>query len=102
LYDFPQRQDFWGMGTCEVILDNQKLINKVESIMALIGALLQNPQKIVSKSSGINPSEAATYASTPGHVWETNIDIDKSMKWQEPPQIPTSLFNLADQARLNI
>lgn len=102
LYDYPQRQDFWGMGTCEIILDNQKLINKIESIMALIGALLQNPQKIINRNSGVNPEEAAKYGSTPGHVWVSNIEPDRSMKWQEPPQIPSALFSLADQARANI
>lgn len=102
LYDFPQRQDFWGQSTCEVILDNQKLINKVESIMALIGALLQNPQKVVSKGSGIIPEEAAKYASTPGHVWLVNGNVNEAMAWQQPPQIPPALFNLADQARMNI
>lgn len=102
LYDFPQRQDFWGQSTCEVILDNQKLINKVESIMALIGTLLQNPQKLIDKRSGINPKEAVKYGSTPGHAWVSNIDVDKAMKWQEPPQIPPTLFNLAEQARANI
>jgi hypothetical protein len=35
LYDYKQRQDFWAMSTCEFVLDNQKIINKVESIIAL-------------------------------------------------------------------
>lgn len=102
LYDFKQRQDFWAQSTCELILDNQKLINKVESIMALIGALLQNPQKIVNNRSGINPEEAAKYASAPGHVWMVNGEPHTAMAWQTPPQIPQALFNLADQARMNI
>lgn len=102
LYDYEQRQDFWGIGTCEVILDNQKLINKVESIIALIGTLMQNPQKVVSTRSGINPKEAAKYSSTPGHVWQTKTDVTKSIMWQQPPQIPQQLFNLAEQAKANI
>lgn len=102
LYDYRQRQDIWGMSTCEVILDNQKLINKVESIMALIGSLLQNPQKVIYKRSGINPQEASTYGSTPGHVWVSDTPVNEAMSWQEPPQIPQALFNLADQARMNI
>lgn len=102
LYDFPQRQDFWGQSTCEIILDNQKLINKVESIMALIGSLLQNPQKIVHKQSGISPEEVAKYGSAPGHVWLSNTQPDQAMRWSDPPQIPQALFNLAEQARLNI
>lgn len=102
LYDYPQRQDFWGKSTCEIILDNQKLINKVESIMALIGVLLQNPQKVIHKRSGINPEEAAKYGSTPGHVWLSDIDPAMAMYWQQPPQIPSALFNLAEQAKQNI
>jgi hypothetical protein len=47
LHDYKQRQDFWAMSTCEFILDNQKIINKVESIIAMIGTLMQNPQKVV-------------------------------------------------------
>src|SRR6185437_3143556 len=100
--DYPQRQDFWGMSTCEIILDNQKLINKVESIIALIGTLLQNPQKIIRKQSGINPADATKYGSTPGHVFVSNIPVEQAMKWQEPPQIPQTLFSLAEQARMNI
>lgn len=102
LYDFPQRQDFWGQSTCELILDNQKLINKVESIMALIGSLLQNPQKIIDSRSGIDPEEAAKYSSAPGHVWMVNGDVSRAMMWQQPPQIPTPLFSLVEQARANV
>ena len=79
LYDFQQRQDFWAMSTCELILDNQKIINKVESIITLLGTMMQNPQKIVSTSSGINPKDLAKYGHAPGQVWETNGDINNSM-----------------------
>lgn len=102
LYDFQQRHEFWGMGTCGLILDNQKLINKVESIIAMIGTLLQNPQRVVSKQSGINPKEAAKYSSAPGKVWVANGDAARAMHWLTPPQIPPSLFNLAEQAKQNI
>lgn len=102
LYDYPQRQDFWGQSTCELILDNQKLINKVESIMALIGVLLQNPQKVIDRRSGIDPVEATKFSSSPGHVWVVNGDPARAMIWQQPPQIPQQLFNLADQARANV
>lgn len=102
LYDYKQRQDFWAKSTCEVILDNQKLLNKVESIVALIGTLLQNPQKIISDRSGIDPEEAAIHSSTPGYVWVVNGNVSEAMVWQNPPQIPMPLFNLAEQARQNI
>jgi hypothetical protein len=101
-YDYPQRQDFWGKSTCGLILDNQKLINKVESIIALIGTQLQNPQKIVSKGSGINPEEVSRYGSAAGHTFVANGDVSKAIYWQPPPQIPAVLFNLAETAKQNI
>ena len=45
IYDFKQRHDFWAMSVCEYILDNQRILNKVEAIITMIGVLLQNPQK---------------------------------------------------------
>lgn len=103
LYDFKQRHDFWAMSTCQFILDNQKIINKVESIITMIGTLMQNPQKIVSKSSNINPKEVARYGSAPNQVWTTDdLDPSKSIYHIQPPQIPTVLFNLLEQAKQNI
>jgi hypothetical protein len=103
LYDYKRRQEFWGLGTGSLIIENQKLINKVESIVAMIGTLLQNPQKIISKSSGINPVEAMKYSFAPGHVWVTNDrDPARSIRWQEVPQIPPALLNLAEMAKNNI
>jgi len=49
LYDFPQRQSFWGKSHAELILENQKLVNKVEGVTAMIGVLLQNPQRVMSR-----------------------------------------------------
>jgi hypothetical protein len=102
LQDFPQRQDFWAKSTCEFILDNQKIINKVESIIAMIGTLMQNPQKIVSKESGINPKEVAKFGNAPGHTFTANGDPNRAMVYVQPPQIPTVLFNLLETAKQNI
>lgn len=103
LYDYKQRQQFFGKSIASIILENQKLINKVESIVAMIGTLLQNPQKVITKSSGINPLEAMKYSFAPGHVWVTNDrDPSRSMKWQDPPNIPPALMNLAEVAKGNI
>ncbi|QWE49702.1 portal protein [Paenibacillus phage SV21] len=103
LYDFPQRQDFWGKSTCEFILDNQKIINKVESIIAMIGTLMQNPQKIVSKESGINPAEVKKYGNAPGHTWAANgPNPSSAITYVQPPQIPTTLYNLLETAKNNI
>lgn len=104
LYDFKHTQEFWGKSTAELIIENQKLVNKVESIMAMIGTMLQNPQKLVAKGSGINPRKARDYSTAPGMVWEVNngIPLDQAMKWQDVPQIPQALFNLAESAKANI
>lgn len=103
LYDYKQRQEFWGKSTAMLIIENQKLINKVESIVAMIGTLMQNPQKVITKSSGINPIEAMKYSFAPGHVWVTNDrDPSRSVAWQQLPNIPPALLNLADVAKNNI
>lgn len=102
LQDFPQRQDFWPMSTCSFILDNQKIINKVESIIAMIGTLMQNPQKLVSKQSGIDPNTVATYGNLPGFTAETNGDPSKAIYYVTPPNIPPVLFSLLENAKQNI
>jgi hypothetical protein len=102
LYDFPQRHDFWGMSTCQFILDNQRIINKVESIIAMIGTLMQNPQKVISSRSGINPDEMAKYGNLPGMTWTTNDDPQRSVYYVPTPQIPQVLFNLLENAKANI
>lgn len=102
LYCYPQRKDFWGKGDCELILENQKIINKVESIIALLGTHLQNPQTVVDKRSGINPREVGIYGSAPGKVWVSNIRPDMAMTWRQPPPIPPVLFSLAETAAQNI
>lgn len=102
LSDFPQRQDFWPMSTCEIILDNQKIINKVESIIAMIGTLMQNPQKVVFNQSGIDPVEAATYGFAPGHTFVSNVPAAQAIQYIQPPQIPQVLFNLLENAKSNI
>jgi hypothetical protein len=102
LYDFPQRQDFWAMSTCQFVLDNQKIINKIESILAMIATQMQNPQKVVDKSSGIDPKEVATFGNASGHVFVSNGDPSRAMTWQQPPQIPVALINLLANAKENI
>jgi hypothetical protein len=102
LYDYKQRQDFWAMSTCEFILDNQKIINKVESIIAMIGTLMQNPQKVVNAQSGIDPKEVSIYGNAPGQVWVSNQPAQQAITYMEPPQIPQVLFNLLENAKNNI
>lgn len=101
-YDFKQRQDFWAMSTCQFILDNQKIINKVESIITMIGTLMQNPQRVVAKDSGINPKSVSTFGNAPGQTWSANGDPSRAIYYVQPPQIPIVLFNLLEQAKANI
>lgn len=102
LYDFRQRQDFWGMSTCEFILDNQKIINKIESIITMLGILLQNPQKVVSKESGINPRTVAKFGNAPQQVYEAAGDPSKAIYYVPTPNIPPVLLSLLEQAKANI
>lgn len=102
LYDFPQRQDIWGMSTCQFILDNQKIINKVESIIAMIGTLLQNPQKVVDKNSGINPKQLSKFGNAPNIVYESNTRPSEAIHIIQPQAIPPQLFNLLEAAKQNI
>jgi hypothetical protein len=102
LYDYKQRQEFWAMSTCEFILDNQKIINKVESIIAMIGTLMQNPQKVVHAQSGIDPKDVSLYGNAPGQTWVANMPAAQAITYMEPPQIPQVLFNLLENAKQNI
>ncbi|HDW3055566.1 TPA: hypothetical protein RMI67_003210 [Bacillus cereus] len=103
IYDFKQRHDFWAMSVCEYILDNQRILNKVEAIITMIGVLLQNPQKVVTKESGINPTELKKFGNAPSHVWITSMpDPSRAIYHVIPPQIPQSLFNLYETAKANI
>jgi hypothetical protein len=102
LSDYPQRQDFWPMSTCEFILDNQKIINKVESIIAMIGTLMQNPQKVVHAQSGIDPMEVAKYGNAPGHTYTSNMPGNDAIRYVEVPQVPQTLFSLLENAKANI
>lgn len=102
LYDYRQRKSIWGKSTGELILENQKLVNKVEQVAAIIGSLLQNPQKIVAADSGIKPQELADEGNLAGKVWVTKTNVESSVKNLDPPNIPRELFTLAQQARDNI
>lgn len=102
LSDFKQRHSFWSMSTCEFILDNQRIINKVEAIITMIGTLMQNPQKVIDKNSGIDPAEMAMYGSMPGMTWESNTNPSQSVYYIQPPNIPPVLFNMLENAKANI
>lgn len=93
LYDQEQTDDIWGISDCQQILDNQKTLNITESVIALYATMLQSPQKIVSKNSGISAKRVASYGSAPGMVWETNSDINSSIKNLDTPKLDSVVIN---------
>ena len=102
LHDLRNINEFWSKSTCELILDNQKIVNKVESIIALLGLQTQNPQKVVSIQSGLKPSDVAKYSNAPGYTWRVNGDPSRAIQFVNPPPIPQTLFQLAQEAKQNI
>jgi hypothetical protein len=99
IYYEEEEQDFWGTGLSEDVLDNQQVINKADQTASIIGVLHQNPQKVVSRESGINAQELAKFGSLPGRVWTTNTDPQNSIHHVEPPDIPKGLFELSDRVK---
>lgn len=93
IYDEESTDDFWGVSSCQQILENQKIANNLESIISLYATMLQMPQKIASKSSGLNIKMLSKYGSAPGMVWETNGDINNSVKNLDTPEVSNSVFN---------
>lgn len=102
LYYEEEEQDFWGTGLSEDVLDNQQVINKADQTASIIGVLHQNPQKVVSRESGINAQELAKFGSLPGRVWTTNTDPSNSIHHVEPPDIPKGLFELSDRVKADM
>lgn len=97
-YDEEEEQDFWGSSTAMDIIEKQKLINKTEQSVSIIGTLHQNPQKIVARESGINGKEMARMGNLPGKVWTTNTDVTRSVFTLQPPDIPRGLFDIKDRS----
>ena len=102
LHDVRNINEFWSKSTCELILDNQKIVNKVESIIALLGLQTQNPQKVVALQSGLKPSDVAKYSNAPGYTWRVNGNPRDAIHFVTPPPIPQTLFQLAQEAKQNI
>lgn len=102
LHDLRNINEFWSKSTCELILDNQKIVNKVESIIALLGLQTQNPQKVTSIQSGLKPSDVAKYSNAPGYTWRVNGNPRDAIHFVQPPPIPQTLFQLAQEAKQNI
>lgn len=92
LYEFKYPHEFIGRSTVQLTLDNQKQINKVDSIIATAANQAQNNQKIVAQDSGIDPAVLAKYGAAAGLVLVTKTDINNSVKYLEPAKISQELI----------
>lgn len=102
LYNIKQINDFWGKSICDLVLDNQKLVNKVESIIAAMGVMLQNPPTYVGIDSGIDVKKFAKYRNAPSTVWGVRGDPRMAVFIPDLPEIPVTLLQLNDVAKNNI
>ena len=102
LYNIKQVNDFFGKSICEMILDNQKIVNKVESIIATMGVMLQNPPTFVSVDSGIDLQKYTKYRNAPSAVWGVRGDPRLAVYIPPLPEIPATLLELNNVAKQNI
>ncbi len=102
MYDQEQTDDIWGISDCEQILENQKILNIMNSVVALYACLMQTPQKLVNVSSGINVAQVAKYGSAPAMVWGTSMDVDKSMRNLDPPEVGNTVMRFIDMIKEDI
>ena len=101
-YDEEEDQDFWGTSMGMDALENQKVINKTSQTASIIATMHQNPQKVVSKASGINGQELARTGTMPGKVWTANDNPKDSIHTIVNPDIPRGLFDMEDRMKNDI
>lgn len=100
-YDEEEEKDFYGTSLpMSGMLEEQKIVNKVQQVAAVIGALHQNPQKVVLRESGINAQKMARSGNVPGHVWESNVP--NPIEVIRPPDIPRGLFDLDERTKADM
>ncbi len=102
LYDEEEDKSFWGSATAWDFLENQKVINKTQQTSSVKATLHQNPQKVVSRDSGINARDLARSGTQPGRVWTTNSDPRNSIVNVVPPDIPRGLMEVEDRMKQDI
>ena len=102
LYDEEEENDFFGTSTCMDIIENQKIINRVQQTASIIGVLHQNPQKVVSKQAGLNAQEVAQTGTLPGKTYAVNGDPSAAIHILRPPEIPRGLFDLDNAVKANV
>jgi hypothetical protein len=94
LRQYKQRQDFWGVSDCQLILPNVKMINKVQSIIGTLATLYQNPQKIVYEGAGIDPRIVSKYGNAYGLVYlSKHPDLQNVIRNVDVSDIPTTLMS---------
>jgi hypothetical protein len=94
LHQYKQRQDFWGISDCQLILPNVKMINKIQSIIGTLATLYQNPQKIVYEGAGIDPRIVSKYGNAYGLVYlSKHPDLANVIRNVEVSEIPMALMN---------
>lgn len=100
-YDEEEEKDFYGTSLPMTgMLEEQKIVNKVQQVASVIGALHQNPQKVVLRESGINAQKLARSGNVPGQVWESNVP--KPIEVIQPPDIPKGLFELDERTKADM
>lgn len=101
--DEQEDEQFHGSSTVMDFLENQRIINKTAQTFSIIGTMHQNPQKVVTRSSGINAQEVGMVGTLPGKTWTTNdVDPAKSIHWSTPPEIPKALFDVDNAMKQDI
>lgn len=100
-YDEEEEKDFYGTSLPMTgMLEEQKIVNKVQQVATVIGALHQNPQKVVQREAGINAQKLARSGNVPGQVWESNIP--NPIEIIKPPDIPRGLFELDERLKADM
>lgn len=102
LLEYKQTHEFAGKSSAMLIMDNQKFINQVDGIVHNLATQNQNPQKIVSSESGLDPTTVAKFGDTPGAVFQVDGDIDKAIRSVAPSPIDKVLLEIAREKKNDI
>jgi len=99
LYDEEEENDFWGRSTCQDVIENMKIVNRIAQTSTIIATLHQNPQKVVWKESGINAQEMSKMGNLAGKTWDSNVPANQAVQHIQPPEISRSLLEVEDRLK---
>jgi hypothetical protein len=88
------RKSILGISECRNLLGNQKLLNKLVEIPVVNSLLVSNPIMLVTSTSGIDPNKVT---SKPGQIWTVRDDVDKGVRYLNPPVLGGEVFKMIDQ-----